>query len=241
MQWTKWHTALVLLFIALVAGLCALATQLSLSRSNHLGLWFTVALGVLVLALMLVVGHGVAGRIDGILVDARNRVTLSNFQLVTWTLVVITAWGGAFLTNLLAGKSPNAALNVSVPQELWAALGVSGASYVGAKAISAPQKVKGMLHRRDSAQHASWADLFTSDLDAEAGHTDISKVQMFLFTVVLAIGYMGAVVNMLLNPTTPITALPPLNTAFVVVLAISHGGYLGRKATGNIGAPPAAG
>jgi hypothetical protein len=234
MSWNRLHTALVLVFIALVAGLCALATQLGLSKSNHLGLWFAVALGVLVLGLMIVVGHGVSHRIDGILIDARNRVTLGNFQLVAWTLVVITAWGGFFLTNLLAGTSAADALNVSVPQELWAALGVSGASYVGAKAIRVPQKNQNKLHTNPLPTAASWGELFTSDLQADQGHTDISKVQMFFFTIVLAIGYMGAVVNVLLNPTTPLHSLPPLNSAFVVVLAISHGGYLGRKATGNL-------
>ena len=235
MSWNKLHTALVLVFIALVAGLCALATQLGLSRSNHLGLWFAVALGVLVLALMFVVGLGVVGRIDGILIDARNRVTLSNFQLVAWTLVVITAWGGAFLTNLLAGQAPTDALNVSVPQELWTALGVSGASFVGAKAIRAPQNKAGKLAVKDAAKAASWGDMFVSDLQADAMHTDISKVQMFFFSVVLALGYMAAVVDLLINASGPIHALPALNSAFVIVLAISHGGYLGRKATGNIG------
>ena len=122
MYWKRRHTALVLAFIALVAGLCALATQLGLSASNHLGLWFTVVLGVLVVALMLVVGDGVIGRPAGILIDSRNRVSLKNFQLVAWTLVVLTAFGGVFLTNLLAGASPVDALNIGVPQELWATL-----------------------------------------------------------------------------------------------------------------------
>jgi hypothetical protein len=250
MQWKQRHTALVLLFIVLVAGLCALATQLSLSSKNHLGLWFTVALGVLVLALMFVIGDGIVGRVQGILIDSRNRVSLKNFQLVAWTLVVLTAYGGVFLTNLLAGESAVDALNISVPPELWAALGVSGATFVTAKAITADQgtkslkgaavappagiAAKGKLAVKNVATDASWGDMFVSDIIGNSMNVDISKVQMFFFTVVLAIGYMAAVVNLLISTTKPIGALPSLNSAFVIVLAISQGGYLGRKATGYL-------
>jgi len=249
MMWKWWHTAAVIVFIVLVAGLSALATQLGLTKSNHLGLWFMVVLGVLVLLLLVVVGWGIVGRPDGILIDSRNRVTLSNFQLVVWTLVLVTAYGGAFLTNLLAGADPVDALNISVPPELWAVLGVSGASYVTAKTIRAgqgksttgPQAAavtgmteKGRLIVRDDAAKANWGDMFTSDLASDALHTDISKVQMFSFTVLLATGYTAAVVNLLVNASSPVTQLPALNSAVVIVLVVSHGGYLGRKAAGNL-------
>ncbi|HVN60890.1 MAG TPA: hypothetical protein VMT59_06485 [Gaiellaceae bacterium] len=254
MAWNGWYTATVIVFVALFALLCGLATQLDLTRGNgspdHLGFYAMLVLGILLLVLMVFLGFGIASRWDGILIDSRNRVTLTNFQLVVWTLVVLTAFGAVFLTNLLAGKNPIDAFDFTVPNELWLAMGISGTSYVGAKAIRNTQGQKattktnagsaGMLRRgqlavRDKPSDASWGDMFAADAFSDGMHVDISKVQMFFFTVVLAVGYLAAVVNLLINATAPVTSLPVLNQAFVIVLVLSHGGYLGRKATDSLG------
>ena len=253
MAWTSWHTATVIAFVAVFAALCGLATQLGLTHGNgspnHFGLYSLVIVGILLLALMIVVGYGIASRPDGILIDSRNRVTLANFQLVVWTLVVLAAVGGVFLTNVMAGKSAVDAFDFTVPNELWLAMGISGASYVGAKAIRNTQgqraKTKtnsrgGMVQRgqlavRGKKSNARWGDMFIADGFSDELHVDISKVQMFFFTIILAVGYLAAVANLLINATAPVKSLPVLNQAFVIVLVLSHGGYLGRKATDNVG------
>src|SRR6266550_2121793 len=119
MPWNRAHTAGVIGFLALFAGLALTATQLDLvhdhDKPNHLGFWAMIVLGVLLLAFTMLVGHGIVGRLDGVLINDRNRVALSTFQIVVWTLVVLSSYGGAFLTNLLAGGSGLNALDVSVP------------------------------------------------------------------------------------------------------------------------------
>ncbi len=139
MDWSWKHTAAVIGFIAVFAAVSVLATLGHLSEHNHLGFWATAFLLVLLLLLMLVVGHGISGRVDGVFIDSRNRVTLANFQLAVWTLVVLASLGGAFLTNLLANQNGVDALNVSVPPELWPALGISATSFVGAKGLNSLQ------------------------------------------------------------------------------------------------------
>jgi len=76
---------------------------------------------------------------------------------------------------------------------------------------------------------ASWGDLFAWDYVDDGMHVDIAKVQMFFFTVILAFGYAAAVANVLIHATAPVTDLPKLNSAFVTLLGISQGGYLGKK------------
>jgi hypothetical protein len=53
---------------------------------------------------------------------------------------------------------------------------------------------------------------------------------MFLFTVVLVLGYGLAVGDMLDESTAPFAALPAVDEGVVTLLAISHAGYLTRKA-----------
>lgn len=226
MPWKTVHTALVLAFIVVIAGLGVIATQLDLSnRHAHLGFWGMVLLAALLVGLLVTVGHGVAGRLDGALIGEGKRMSLANFQIAAWTVVVLSAYGGTFLTNLLASDGPDVlkALDVSIPPELWLAMGISSSSLVGAKLIIAQKGVKGTPH--NNATDARWGELFVAD----DNRLDLAKVQMFFLTVVLTFGYAAAVSERLINATTPIAELPKLNEAFVILLAISHSGYLARK------------
>jgi hypothetical protein len=255
MRWNWHHTLLVVVFVVVYAGLAVIATQLDLSAHNRLGFWSFLVIAVLVLLLMMVVGEGIAGRIDGILVDSRNRVTLANFQLVIWTLVVVSALSAAFFTNLMANLDSSKVLDVTVPPELWLALGISGVTFAGAKGIGVLQgagdpntaipsthpdeqaltadgiRARGKLAVRAERDKATWGDMFVSDQLKDSMTVDIAKVQMFFFTVLLAFGYAAAVADDLLKAHAPdgITHLPNLNTAFVTLLAISQGTYLAGK------------
>jgi hypothetical protein len=225
----------VLLFMVTYAVLGVVATQLDLTRGgkpNHFGFWSAVVIGALMVTLMLAVGWAAKGRPDGVIIDGKNRVTLGHFQLVVWTLVVLSSYAGAVFTNLMADKGFDA-LKVTVPPELWLAIGISGTSFVGSKAIK--KTMQADLATKAAPANADWADMFTSDVKQGQGSVDLSKLQMFFFTVVLAFAYAATVGNALLNTTGPIEGLPPLDKGFVTLLAISSGGYLTRKAAHKIG------
>ncbi len=227
----------VLLFVGTYGVFGVVATQLRLThhgKPNHLGFWAAVVIGVLMLALMLAIGWAAKGRVDGVIIDGKNRVTLANFQLVLWTLVVLASYAGAVFTNLMSGKGGLNALKVTVPPELWLAMGIAGTSLIGSKAIKATMQNK-LRSAKPTPAGASWADMFTSDVERANGSVDLSKLQMFFFTVVLVFAYAAAVANDLLNAKGPIKGLPPIDKGFVTLLAISHGGYLTRKAAHKVG------
>ena len=252
-SWKSWYTtAAVLVFVAVFALLAVIATQLSVSRHNHLGFWSAVVIGVLLLLLMLAAGAGVIGRWDGILIDGRNRISLSQLQLVIWTIVVLASFSGAYFTNLLADVDPVKAIDISLPPELWLALGISAVALVGSKGLNAQQGgnqqpeaipaaapnppdrarmdlVRGSLLVRGAASKASWNDIFASDYVQDGARVDVAKVQMFCFTIILAFGYAASVANLLITAHGPVTALPSLDTGFVTLLALSQGGYLASK------------
>ena len=76
-----------------------------------------------------VCGQGVTGRWMGALIDERNVMSLSRFQMVAWTLLILSAYLTAALANIATGQAHPLAINL--PQELWVLLGIGTASLVG--------------------------------------------------------------------------------------------------------------
>src|SRR5438046_1043168 len=95
-------------FLLLYLLLAGIATQLDLvsgRKPNHHGFWAMVLLGLLMVAVVIVVGFASKGRFDGVLIDRYNRISLTHFQILLWTLLVLASYSGAMLTNLMAGDS----------------------------------------------------------------------------------------------------------------------------------------
>ena len=86
------------------------------------------------------------------------------------------------------------------------------------------------LHHWDTGKESRISDLFRGEEVADREHLDLGKVQMFLFTVVLVLGYGLAVGDMLDESAAPFTTLPAVDEGVVTLLAIAHAGYLTRKA-----------
>ena len=82
---------------------------------------------------------------------------------------------------------------------------------------------------------ASFADIFEGDELGNRDHLDISKVQMLLITVGLALSYGYAVLTLLAQATPPLTSFPPFNSSLALLLAVSQGTYLSYKAAPHTG------
>lgn len=325
------------------------------------------------------------GRVDGVLIDLRNKISLSRLQLVLWTVVVLSAWitlalhrtipivqgrlvasadVTATVAGLLAGGEPTEAdltqaaavltqlmgqptavagaalpayspLNVTIPPEVLLALGISVASLAGAGAIKSNRAVSeggratqivenraeraleaaatagaqvttlettrttleslsggletmddpdaaerarlaearlaeleprlraaeaaaeraearaaqqtnrlaevraeaiGELHANTTVGEARWSDMVRGDTVANFDFTDLGKIQMFLFTVVLVFAYAALLWSIMSMPaaagilqTVPAMSLPAFSDSAVLTLALSHGGYLATK------------
>lgn len=329
------------------------------------------------------------GRFDGVLVDSRNKISLSRLQLVLWSVVILSAWttfalhrvipvlqGRLLASNaivvdevagLLAGGGeagdaerqragimveqitgrplPEATadptpilyapLDIGIPQELLLALGISITSLAGAGLIktnqatnelgrgqeiatartenaqtravnmnstletmqrdaqtleamhtnaleslddtppnaaalaaaearlaalevemratraaadrantraaelaAAQSEAVGDLHANATAADARWSDMLRGDSIANFQFTDLGKVQMFLFTMVLVFAYAALVWSIMSMPqaaqvlqVVPSMRLPAFSDSLVITMALSHGGYLATKAT----------
>lgn len=90
---------------------------------------------------------------------------------------------------------------------------------------------QGTLFRYPDATYAVFYDIFEGD---EIGNTltvDISKVQMFFFTVIAVFSYAVAVYQMFYNGAPEdFASFPVPSEGLVWILGISHAGYLGTKA-----------
>lgn len=218
-------------FFVIYLLLAGIATQLSLDsdgKANHYGFWALVLIGLLMLGFAVVLGLASKGRFDGVLIDRYNRITLTHLQILLWTLLVVAAYSAATLTNLMAGSEGTNALDVSIPPELWLAMGISAGSFTTSKVIKLKIPDRKIEDKADPGD-ARWIDMFNSDVSKGAGAVDLSKLQMFLFTAILVAGYGTTVANKLFNAAGPIDELPTLNNAFITLLLISNGTYLARK------------
>ncbi|MCL4186988.1 MAG: hypothetical protein KJZ85_05220 [Rhodobacteraceae bacterium] len=216
-----------------------------------------VVASVVLAVLLYLLGKYRMGDGRGILIDGRNKVSLSRLQLVGWTLVVLSA--------MLAWVIGKGTLKLHVPDELLALLGISVASTAAAitvKAVNATRDVNeaevarvntegapdpkgkpvghnGRVIVNDKPDRARFSDIFMSENPRDAGTIDLGKVQMFAFTVLVWIGYVlllgrdgfGAV-----EGKAGVFGFPPIDGTIVTLIGLSHAGYLTVKALPTVGA-----
>lgn len=239
---------------ALAFVVCAVAmVAAGLIRSLRGGqLWAIEA--ALMIAMVAIVGLGVTGTPAGVLVNAQKVMSLSRFQTVLWTILLLSA----YVTIVLRRMGQPDPLAVAIDWELWALMGISTTSLVGtpllkmskitkelasgaaADAAAAfgqtPSEVErdaaGILYVNPSIEDARFTDIFGGDEVGDTHFVDVGKVQMFVFTIVAAVSY-GVALYRLVDRADPatITEFPALGSGLVAILAISHTGYLGGKAT----------
>jgi hypothetical protein len=244
-KWTAWHTfALVAISVAiLLVGLLAPASA---------RVWAWVVMLLLLILISVVAGQGITGQWDGVFIDDRNKISLSRLQMVMWTVIVLSGFLSAGLANIGSGQSDP--LAVAIPLELWLAMGISTTSLIGTPLIHSMkqdktpddvetartmdllvtnQKVdantmdtKGQLVVNDTPACARWSDLFRGEETGNAASLDLSKMQMFYFTLILVLAYVAALAALFSSSAGAISALPALDQSAVALLGISHAGYL---------------
>jgi len=120
---------------------------------------------LLMLAVMLVLGLAITKRAFGVLINERNVMSLSRFQMALWTIIILAAYfsfacvrihawkTGAFnnhqvITQPLDPKAPLPdgalviidPLNIRMDWHLWALLGISTTSLIGTPLILSTKK-----------------------------------------------------------------------------------------------------
>jgi len=220
-KWKWWYSA-VLLLITTVIFVITLSEE---SIVSPMRTWlFFIFLSFVFLS---IAGQYVTGCWYGALVDDRNVVSLSRFQIMAWTVLVLSALIAASLWNVFHTKL-EAPLNIAIPETLWFLMGISTSSLVASPLIlqgkknSEPDEKEmlktfdllaqkgysfdkltnqGQVFANSSSEHARWTDMFTGEETGNAAHLDLNRLQMFFFTVVTLLCYGVTIGHMFVDVT----------------------------------------
>ena len=256
--WKPTHTVALVVLIAAIFVVGLIPSNQAIPGFNppaH-GLVAWLVIMVLLGACCVVIGLGTTGLWRGLLIDSRNRMSLSRLQLLLWTVLVLSAFLTVAMFNIREDPMADP-LNIEVPAQVWGLLGISTTSFVTAATIKSQKKnlevtkeakdkttaalekvgensnkladPQGALVAYEQPENASVSDLFKGDKVISAAYFDLGKVQVFLFTLIVVFAY-AAEVGAMLYSMRIISALPELSTGIVALLGISHAGYLTAKA-----------
>jgi hypothetical protein len=95
-------------------------------------------------------------------------------------------------------------------------------------------KKQGLIHRNEKPEEADWSDLFRGDEVSNYQVVDVSKVQMFFFTIAIVFTY-GVMIWLSLTPETLSAGhyeFPVFSESMNTLLGLSHAGYLAVKSSG---------
>jgi len=175
-----------------------------------------------------------------------NRLSLSRFQMYVWTFVTV----GAYVTVVVGRRS-----FVDIPGSVLALMGISQATFLGAKFIAGEQHARRestsnqptstsptrVIRKLEPAWQPSLLDLIegsemisvgeeqvngqTVALLEERTVPNLAKFQMFSWTLVLIVLYIYALVG------AQGLAMPEIPPQLLGLMGISQSAYLGRKLT----------
>jgi len=243
------------ILLVLLAFAVVIAGALWLINSQNIALsWCFVLL--MLAAFTFVCGHVVTGRWLGALIDERNVMSLSRFQIILWTLLVLSAYLVAALNNISLGIPDP--LKIEMQKELWWLMGISTATLVGSPLILSDKANKvsdtaevsntfellkkqgdeestlgtmGHIVVNTDIAKARWTDLFTGEEVGNAAHLDVARLQMFFFTLITALAYAALLWNKFYGDAAKaISDFPALSSSMIALIGISHAGYLTAKA-----------
>jgi hypothetical protein len=226
------------------------------SRSGLLGLQWLCVLASLVIVCV-IVGSLANGRLIGIFVDERNRISLARFQWVLWFLVLFSSYftgsvwdisheGGdmptidATLFGLIGISSGSAVVSNLVVDTKKRETAVDTAPANGQPAAANDPTLVGKIDVNLAAADASWADLFLGEEQGNRSSIDVSRLQKLVATLLLVIVYS----RLVWHGFSPDTidgggsfTMPVVGTGFLTLMGTSHAAYLAYKATPKTPSP----
>lgn len=242
-------------------GVVAAILVVNLVRGGHGGVVSLLGLGrvwtwgltlALLAAMVAILGWCLKNRWDGVFIGPRNKIGLSRFQLVVWTILIVGSLLTAGLANVSLGDATP--LEIVIPPQIWALLGLGSFTFVAAPAILTRKERLGAANprldqvklnlartdnlksdvfaigpvvRKATSDDARWLDMFRGDEDADT--IDFSKVQQFTVTGLLLVIYAAALARLFAGPG-PLKSFPDIDGGFIALLGISHAAYLANKA-----------
>jgi len=162
-----------------------------------------------------------------------NRTSNSKTQGSIWLIVILSVFLAVFILRLTRGDWLFG--SIAMPVNLALLAGISGLSFVGAKAItvSKEEKAKALEQPAKSvAAEPEVGQLLTDDKK----DPNFGDFQMIMVTIVAVIVYLMQVWNFLgIMELTAAIALPDIDGSLTTLFGISQASYLGNKAAGKPG------
>jgi hypothetical protein len=192
-----------------------------------------VSAALLILLALLVGRSRPLGRWLGILVDDRYRYSLTHFQIVVWSIVILSLISGVLFGRLIAGVDDP--LGFAIPDQVLGLIGISAGSAVTAVTIKAAKDPD-----RIGSETPRFRQVFLAEEGAYADQViDVTKYQNFITTIILVVAYVALSVNAIRHAgsAADVTSLPDISGTFLILLGISHGAYLAAKAPAKAGEP----
>lgn len=193
--------------------------------NNAFIVWWIISFLILLLIAM-AVGLCSKNGILGILIDHRGRYSLTHFQVVLWTIVILSSCSGLLIAH---GFNLDA---INISSELLGLMGISAGSAVLATGVKGSKDAStaniarvGNFELSNGTTTTINACLAQIWLEEEGDLADkvvsITKYQNFIFTLVIFGFYIAAAVKS--------GRLPELPERIVWLIGISHSGYVGGK------------
>jgi hypothetical protein len=202
------------------------------------GVWLA---GFLILVgISMAVGSALRRNVWAVLIDTRNKVSLSQFQLFAWTVVGLPLIVAVAIWRMT--EDAGSAWEFDIPGELLAVMGITLASTVSSLAIKNvkdSQRPEFVAGRLPELRRPPVADMFAVEEGGGAlKNVDVTKLQSFFISAALLASYVWLVIDAFadLDGDVP-ESLPAFSETMVALLAVSHGGYLVGKIPNRGGSP----
>jgi hypothetical protein len=221
---------------------------ISLSRFQT-ALWTVIVIAALLVIAIARIKNGVVADEDTSELADPLKITFGKDLLALLGISATSLVGSPLIAATKKSKAPGPNAVASTAQEMVKLDNVpdsvkSAGRGTGAAAAAAPAKpspanvalaiaenAEGILYKNPTASDASFADMFEGNEIGNAAHVDLSKVQMFFFTAVIAVAYVVALWDAMSTGAIygASFAFPAVSSGMVGLLGISNAGYLAAK------------
>lgn len=193
--------------------------------------WLVAAAALLAVAMVL--GAVTQKTVLGILIDSRGRYSLTQLQLVLWSVILLSLIAGVAMGRLFGGAA-GAALELDIPRQLLLVMGISLGSTATAVTIKAAKDATSgeRIAASGPGDPPRLRQIFLQEEGAYADKVvDVAKYQNFWITLIVVVSYVALAISEIakLGSAPEMRALPGFSDSVLILLGISHAGYVAGK------------
>jgi hypothetical protein len=160
--------------------------------------------------------------------DPDGFPSLAILQFYVWTGVIVFAFSWITLIRIFSGVPAFPSSGSIIPENLLAVMGVSAGSTLASAAVGT------LRNDKDRGQDtAGWITLLEEQNDSKAWNPSLGRFQMFAWTVVSVVIFLAILWHQIVpfwnHGSVGSLTLPDLNPTLLVLMGISHTGYVGSK------------